>query len=116
MNQLFQKLLVNKSAMRPFIQWYDGRYPNSLSVFQDLPFTMQLGVYLEYFETLYHLIIIVNTKGYIIQFSDDRKIPIHGVNNMQYNHYKFEYNEVKTIIHGYELGIAWLFENYDVPF
>lgn len=118
MNPVFQKLLQPqyKSAIRPFIQWFDARYPNSIVLFQNLPFTMQIGVYLEYFETVYSLIVITNRYGYSIQFSDDRKTPIHGVNNMQYNHYKFEYNEPKSIIFGYELGIIWLFNNYDLPF
>jgi hypothetical protein len=85
-------------------------------MFQNLPFPHQLGVYLEYFETIYKLIILVNTNGYSIQFADNRLTPIYGKNNMQYNHYKFDYTEPKSILHGYELGITWLFENYDVPF
>ena len=118
MNPVFQNLLQDKykSSMRSFLQWYNDKYPNSISVFQNLPFTMQIGVYLEYFETIYNLIIIVNTKGYSIQFTDERKTPIHGVNNMQYNHYKYEHNEPKLILFGFELGILWLFENYDLPF
>lgn len=116
MNSVFAKLLQNKSAMRPFIQWYDAQYPNALAVFQTLPFNHQLGVYLTYFETIYNLIIIVNTHGYSIQFSDNRLTPIYGKNNMQYNHYKYDYTEPKSILFGYELGIMWLFENFDVPF
>lgn len=115
MNPIFQKLLLNKSAMRPFLQWYNDRYKD-LAVFQNDPFTKQLGVYLEYFETTYSMIVLVNTFGYSIQFSDNRKTPIVSENNMQYNHYKFAYNEPKSIIYGYQLAVEWLFENYDVPF
>jgi hypothetical protein len=102
--------------MRPFIQWYDGKYPNSLAIFQNLPFEHQLGVYLAYFETLYKLYIIVSPKGYSVQFVDSRTIPLSTRESMAYNHYKFDYNEPKSIIYGYELAINWLFENYDVPF
>ena len=118
MNVVFQKLLKeNTSALKPFIQWCAGKYgTTSIAAFQEMPFTYQLGVYLEYFETIYSLIIIVNTKGYSIQFSDDRKTPIRGENNMFYNHHKYEHNEPKSIIYGYELAIVWLFENFDLPF
>jgi len=98
MNPIFQKLLQNPSAMRPFVQWYNERYKD-LAVFQNLPFPHQLGVYLEYFETMYKLIILVNTKGYSIQFSDNRQVPIAGENNMYYNHYKFDYTEPKSILY-----------------
>ena len=118
MNAVFQKLLKeNSTALKPFLQFYIGKYgANGLAAFQEMPFTFQLGIYLEYFETIYNLIIIVNTKGYSIQFSDDRKTPIRGENNMFYNHYRYEYNEPKSIIFGYECGIIWLFTNYDLPF
>lgn len=116
LNPVLQNLLQNKTAIKPFLQWYNGRYPNSLPLFQDLPFAFQIGVFIEYFETIYNLIILVNTKGYSIQFSDNRVTPIYGVNNMQYNHYKYDYKEPKCILYGYELGIKWLFENYDLPF
>ena len=116
MNPVFQKLLQQPSAMRPFLAWYNTRYPNTLVAFQNYPFPHQIGVYLEYFETMYNLIIMVNTKGYSIQFSDNRKTPIHGVNNIQYNHYKYDHAEPKSVIYGYELGIQWLFENFDLPF
>lgn len=116
MNPIFQKLLQNKSSFRPFIQWFDTTYPNMLSLFQTLPFTMQLGVYLAYFETIYKLVIMVNTKGYTIHFSDNRAVEIKNQNNLTYNHYKFDHTEPKSIIFGYELGIQWLFENFDLPF
>lgn len=118
MNVVFQKLLKNNtSALKPFMQWYAGKYGvNSIASFQEFPFTFQLGVFLEYFETIYSLIVIVNTKGYSIQFSDDRKTPIRGENNIFYNHYRYDHTEPKSIIYGYELAIQWLFENYDLPF
>ena len=116
LNPIFQKLLLNKSSIKPFLQWYSGRYPNSIALFQDLPFAFQIGIYLEYFESMYNLIINVTTRGYSIQFSDNRKVPIYGANNMQYNHYKYDHTKPKSIIYGYELGIIWLFENYALPF
>ena len=115
MNPIFQKLLENKSAMRPFLLWYNEKY-NTIALFQNLSFTHQIGVYLEYFESMYNLTIIVTVRGYTIQFNDNRKTPIVGVNNMQYNHHKYDYTEPKSIVYGYELGVKWLFENYDVPF
>jgi hypothetical protein len=118
MNQVFQELLHkdNTVAMKEFLQWYNDKYPNTISLFQNLPFTMQLGVYLEYFESIYNLIVLVSTKGYRIQFTDTRITPIYGINNMQYNHYKFDYEDSKNIMIGYESAIKWLFENYNLPF
>ena len=116
MNPVFQKLLQQPSSIRPFLLWYSVQYPNTLATFQNDPFTKQLGVYLEYFETIYKLIVLVNTKGYSIQFSDNRQTPIVGINNMQYNHYKYDHAEPKSILYGYKLGILWLFENFDLPF
>lgn len=118
MNPLFQTLLHEeyKVAMRTFLQWYNEKYPNTISLFQNLPFTMQLGVYLEYFQSMYDLIVLVSTKGYRIQFTDNRVTPIHGQNNMQYNHYKFDYEDSKNIMIGYEEAIKWLFSNYNLPF
>ena len=116
MNPVFQKLLQQPASIRPFVQWYNTQYPNGLAIFQDLPFSHQIGVYLEYFETIYHISITVSTKGYGIYFSDDRAIPLYNENNLTYNHYRFNHNEPKSIIYGYELGIQWLFKNYDLPF
>lgn len=118
MNPIFQLLLQDKykSATRQFLIWYNTKYPNSLAMFQNLPFTMQIGVFLEYFETIYNLVVMVNTKGYAINFTDNRNIPLVNENNFSYNHYKYEYHEPKSIIYGYQLGILWLFENYDLPF
>jgi hypothetical protein len=117
MNPIFQLLLTEKykSAARPFIQWYNSTYKD-LTIFQNLPFEHQLGVYLKYFETMYKLFIIVSPKGYRIHFTDSRNVPLSGKEGFEYNHYKFDHSESKSIIHGYELAIVWLFENYDLPF
>jgi hypothetical protein len=101
--------------MRPFIVWYNTTY-NDLAVFQNLPFEHQIGAYLKYFETMYKLYIIVSPKGYSIHFVDNRNVPLSARDSIMYNHYRFEHNEPKTIIYGFELAIFWLFENYDLPF
>lgn len=118
MNPLFQELLSKEYTvgMKEFLHWYNDKYPNTISLFQNLPFTMQLGVYLEYFESIYNLIVLVSTKGYRIQFTDNRITPIHGENNMQYNHYKFDHVKDSNIMIGYEIAIKWLFQNYNLPF
>ena len=116
MNEIFKRIISNASSARPFIEWYNIKYPGTLSVFQNLPFTFQLGVYLEYFETLYKLVVMVNTHMYTVNFSDNRNTPLRGENNFTYNHYKYDHAEPSTIIHGYELAVLWLFENFDVPF
>lgn len=117
MNQVFQLLLTEKykSAMRPFVQWYNTKY-NDLAVFQNLPFEHQIGVYLTYFETIYNLYIVSSPKGYSIHFVDNRNVPLSGRDSMDYNHYRFDNNEPKSIIYSYQLAIIWLFENYDLPF
>lgn len=115
MNPVFQKLLADPSSVRPFLQWYNDKYKD-IQVFQNLPFPHQIGVYIEYFETIYNLVIMVNTKGYTIHFSDNRKVPLKTENNLVYNHHKYTHEEPKSVIYGYELGITWLFKNYDLPF
>lgn len=116
MNPIFQQLLKKTNAIKPFINWYNSKYPNGLATFQNLPFSHQIGVYLEYFETIYTLVILVNTHGYTIHFTDDRKAPLYGENGTMYNHYKYKHSEPKSILYGYELGILWMFDNYDLPF
>jgi hypothetical protein len=117
MNLVFQKLLKKPESFKPFIQYYASKYgTQSVSLFQELPFSHQLGVYLEYFESIYNLIVLVSTKGYRIQFTDNRKTPIRGENDMQYSHYKFNHTEPQGIMIGYEMAIEWLFDNYDLPF
>ena len=117
MNLVFQKLLKeNSTAFKPFLQWYAGKYgANSVATFQEFPFSFQIGVYLEYFESIYNLVVLVTTNGYRIQFTDNRKTPMPG-SNPEYNHYRFNHKEPKSVIYGYELAIVWLFENYDLPF
>ena len=83
-------------------------------MFQNLPFSHQIGVYIEYFETIYNLTVISSRKGYTIHYTD--KFYNIDKANPEYAHYKFNHNEDKSIIYGFELGIIWLFENYDVPF
>lgn len=117
MNPLFKSLLANcPIGMRQFLEWYNMTYPNQLVIFQNLPFSHQIGVYLEYFQTIYNLVILVNTKGFTIHFTDQRKTPIDTLSEKTYYHHKHTINEPKSIIYGYELGIAWLFKNYDLPF
>ena len=119
MNVIFQKLLKdNATAFKPFLQWYAGAYGmNAEAMFQNLPFSHQIGVYLEYFEKIYSLTVIVSIKGYTVHFTDNRKVPLKSSeNNFEYNHYRFNHKEPKTIMYGYELAIVWLFENYNLPF
>jgi hypothetical protein len=117
MNPIFTKLLQNTSAIRPFLQFYRDTYGlDSLAVFQNLPFEHQIGVYLTYFETIYNLYIVSSPKGYSIHFVDNRNIPLSGRDSMDYNHYRFDNNEPKSIIYSYQLAIIWLFENYNLPF
>jgi hypothetical protein len=85
----------------------------TIEVFQHLPFTHQIGVYLEYFEEIYSLVVLVSHVGYKVQFKDKRNmIQV----NPEYNHHRFTHSEPKSIIYGYELAIFWLFENFDLPF
>ena len=116
MNPIFTELLKLEVSIRPFLEWYMRKYPNMLPVFQTLPFSHQIGVYLEYFESIYNLVVLVNTRGFTVHFTDNRSIQISKNSLENYYHYKFLHNEPKSIIHGYELGIIWLFKNYDLPF
>jgi len=116
MNPIFVELLKKTSAIRPFLEWYTRQYPNGITTFQNLPFSHQIGVYLEYFETMYKLVVIVTTRGFTIHFTNGSKSPIDANTMLNYHHHKFEHSEPKSIIYGYQLGIIWLFENYDVPF
>lgn len=116
MNPVFVELLKLNSSIRPFLEWYNMKYPNQLAIFQNLPFSHQIGAYIEYFETMYKLVILVNTKGFTIHFTDSRHTPLDAKNMFKYYHHKYEHTEPKTVMHGYELGIVWLFKNYDLPF
>lgn len=115
MNALFTELVKDGTSIKPFLEWYQMRY-NTIVLFQNLPFSHQIGVYLEYFESMYNLVVLVNTKGFTVHFTDQRKTPLTHDNDFNYYHHKYEYEEPKSIIYGYQLGIIWLFKNYDLPF
>lgn len=118
MNPVFQKILSQyKVGSREFLQWYIQCYgQNNVAIFQHLPFSHQIGVFIEYFETQYKLAIVASYKGFVIHWTDSRNMELDPLNGINYYHHKYTHDEPKSIVYGYELGVLWLFENYDLPF
>lgn len=74
-------------------------------------------MYIEYYETLYKLAIVASVRGVVIHWTDTQfNVEIDPVNSKRFYHHRFEHNEPKEIMYGYQLAVLWLFDNFDLPF
>ena len=118
-NPILTKVLQSPNG-KEFVTWYVSKY-NNITVFKDLQFECQLGIFLVYLETIWGFSVIADNTGYITYYTsafDGR----HGMllkdrfKTNNFYHIHSVQGEIKDTMSYYSEAILHLFNNLDIPF